>query len=43
MGAKRGNFTEAIIEAIDAWIEKDEEKKVRENEETIFTRRNRVY
>jgi hypothetical protein len=26
MGAKRGNFTEAIIEAIDAWIEKSEEE-----------------
>jgi hypothetical protein len=25
-GAKRGNFTEAIIEAIDAWIEKGEEE-----------------
>jgi hypothetical protein len=26
MGAKRGNFTEAIIEAIDMWLEKDKAK-----------------
>jgi hypothetical protein len=29
MGAKRGNFTEAIIEAIDLWLEKDEEKSAK--------------
>jgi metal-responsive CopG/Arc/MetJ family transcriptional regulator len=26
MGSKRGNFTEAIIEAIDMWLEKDKAK-----------------
>jgi hypothetical protein len=26
MGAKRGNFTEAIIEAIDMWLEKGKAK-----------------
>ena len=27
MGAKRGNFTDAIIQAINAWIEEDEKVK----------------
>jgi hypothetical protein len=26
MGSKRGNFTEAIIEAIDLWLDKDKAK-----------------
>ena len=26
MGAKRGNFTEAIIQAINAWIDEDKRK-----------------
>ena len=36
MGAKRGNFTEAIIEAIDMWLA---EGKAKENDR----RRNRGY
>jgi hypothetical protein len=27
MGVKRGALTDAIIEAIDAWLEKDKERK----------------
>jgi hypothetical protein len=29
MGAKRGNLTEAIIQAVNAWMEKDAELKVK--------------
>jgi hypothetical protein len=29
MGAKRGNLTEAIIQAVNAWMEKDAELKMK--------------